>query len=160
MSDHLQLPRLAQLSLWLTNIFKVPGRVATVNYLGLIDHPNFIKLIGYCTDDDHKLLVYKYMERGSLDNYLFRSEFLLAVFTLDLSHGTYELKHDFNSTSILIDSNHNARISNFGMVKDGPVDSSGQVIYTKGYTDPEYIKQVTSPKAATYTVSVWCFWNS
>ncbi|KAJ0451442.1 putative transferase, protein kinase RLK-Pelle-RLCK-VIIa-2 family [Helianthus annuus] len=75
MSDHLQLPRLAQLSLWLTNIFKVPGRVATVNYLGLIDHPNFIKLIGYCTDDDHKLLVYKYMERGSLDNYLFRSRF-------------------------------------------------------------------------------------
>ncbi|MFS7917958.1 putative non-specific serine/threonine protein kinase [Helianthus anomalus] len=48
--------------------------------------------------------------------------------------------HDFNSTSILIDSNHNARISNFGMVKVGPVDSSGQVIYTKGYVDPEYIK--------------------
>ncbi|KAI3756724.1 hypothetical protein L1987_56546 [Smallanthus sonchifolius] len=51
---------------------------------------------------------------------------------------------DFNSTSILIDSNDNARISNFGMVKDGPVDSkshaSRQVIHTKGYADPEYIK--------------------
>ncbi|KAJ0803156.1 putative protein kinase RLK-Pelle-CrRLK1L-1 family [Helianthus annuus] len=61
---------------------------AAVNCLGLIDHPNLVKLIGYCTDDDHKLLVYEYMERGSLENYLFKSEFLLisAIFRAGLEN--------------------------------------------------------------------------
>ncbi|KAJ0561605.1 putative transferase, protein kinase RLK-Pelle-RLCK-VIIa-2 family [Helianthus annuus] len=49
--------------------------LATVNCLGLIDHPKLIKLIGYCTDDDHKIFVYEYMERGSLENNLFRRRF-------------------------------------------------------------------------------------
>ncbi|KAJ0769977.1 putative transferase, protein kinase RLK-Pelle-RLCK-VIIa-2 family [Helianthus annuus] len=48
---------------------------AEVNCLGQIDHPNLVKLIGYCVDDDHKILVYEFMERGSLDSYLFRSHF-------------------------------------------------------------------------------------
>ncbi|KAM0030501.1 putative transferase, protein kinase RLK-Pelle-RLCK-VIIa-2 family [Helianthus debilis subsp. tardiflorus] len=129
---------------------------AAVSCLGLIDHPNLVKLIGYCTDDDHKLLVYEYMERGSLENYLSRRRFytgplawnLRIKIALGAAKGlayfhkpeSTVMCHDFNSTSILIDSNDNARISNFGMVKDGPVDSSGQVIYTKGYADPEYIK--------------------
>ncbi|MFS8006936.1 putative transferase, protein kinase RLK-Pelle-RLCK-VIIa-2 family [Helianthus anomalus] len=40
-----------------------PGKwLAADNCVGLIDHPNLIKLIGYCTDDDYKLLVYEYME--------------------------------------------------------------------------------------------------
>ncbi|MFS7999310.1 putative transferase, protein kinase RLK-Pelle-RLCK-VIIa-2 family [Helianthus anomalus] len=58
--------------------------LAAVNCLGLIDHPNLIKLIGYCTDDDHKIFVYEYMERGSLENYLFRSRFYTRPLTWNL----------------------------------------------------------------------------
>ncbi|ONM20043.1 Serine/threonine-protein kinase [Zea mays] len=46
-----------------------------VNCLGQLRHPNLVKLIGYCCEDDHRLLVYEFMFRGSLENHLFRSNF-------------------------------------------------------------------------------------
>ncbi|TYH56483.1 hypothetical protein ES332_D08G022400v1 [Gossypium tomentosum] len=47
--------------------------LAEVNYLGQFSHPNLVKLIGYCCEGDHRLLVYEYMESGSLERHLFRS---------------------------------------------------------------------------------------
>ena len=47
---------------------------AEVNYLGQLQHPNLVKLIGYCCEEDHRLLVYEYMASGSLEKHLFRSE--------------------------------------------------------------------------------------
>lgn len=47
---------------------------AEVNFLGQLHHPNLVKLIGYCHEDDQRLLVYEFMPRGSLENHLFRSE--------------------------------------------------------------------------------------
>ncbi|MCL7048496.1 hypothetical protein MKW94_003565, partial [Papaver nudicaule] len=46
--------------------------LAEVNYLGQLYHPNLVKLIGYCAEDEHRLLVYEFMPRGSLENHLFR----------------------------------------------------------------------------------------
>lgn len=34
-----------------------------------------MKLIGYCCEDDHRVLVYEYMPRGSVENNLFSSEY-------------------------------------------------------------------------------------
>ncbi|GKU97157.1 hypothetical protein SLEP1_g10335 [Rubroshorea leprosula] len=48
--------------------------LAEVNYLSDLLHPNLVKLIGYCIEDDQRLLVYEFMPRGSLENHLFRSE--------------------------------------------------------------------------------------
>ncbi|XP_059454659.1 probable serine/threonine-protein kinase PBL17 isoform X2 [Corylus avellana] len=45
-----------------------------VNYLGQLRHSNLVKLIGYCCEDEHRLLVYEYMASGSLERHLFRSE--------------------------------------------------------------------------------------
>lgn len=50
---------------------------AEVSFLGDLIHPNLVKLIGYCIEDDQRLLVYEFMSRGSLENHLFRSMFLL-----------------------------------------------------------------------------------
>ena len=47
---------------------------AEVNYLGQFSHPNLVKLIGYCCEDEHRLLVYEYMASGSLEKHLFRSK--------------------------------------------------------------------------------------
>ncbi|PRQ59202.1 putative protein kinase RLK-Pelle-RLCK-VIIa-2 family [Rosa chinensis] len=41
--------------LWLTEIY----------YLGRLRHPNLVKLLGYCFEDDHRLLVFEFMSRGS-----------------------------------------------------------------------------------------------
>jgi serine/threonine protein kinase len=47
---------------------------AEVDFLGQLHHPNLVKLIGFCIEDDQRLLVYEFMTRGSLENHLFRSE--------------------------------------------------------------------------------------
>lgn len=44
-----------------------------VNFLGRLSHPNLVKLLGYCWDDEELLLVYEFMAKGSLENHLFRS---------------------------------------------------------------------------------------
>jgi serine/threonine protein kinase len=45
-----------------------------VNVLGIVDHPNLVKLIGYCAQDDERgaqrLLVYEYMPNRSVDDHL------------------------------------------------------------------------------------------
>ncbi|PRQ22327.1 putative protein kinase RLK-Pelle-RLCK-VIIa-2 family [Rosa chinensis] len=46
--------------------------LAEVDFLGQLHHPNLVKLIGYCIEDDQRLLVYEFMTRGSLENHLFR----------------------------------------------------------------------------------------
>ena len=46
-----------------------------VIFLGQLRHPHLVKLIGYCCEEEHRLLVYEYMPRGSLENQLFRSTF-------------------------------------------------------------------------------------
>lgn len=45
-----------------------------VNFLGVVEHQNLVKLVGYCAADDERgiqrLLVYEYMPNGSVDQYL------------------------------------------------------------------------------------------
>lgn len=50
---------------------------AEVDFLGNLQHPHLVKLVGYCIEDDQRLLVYEFMPRGSLENHLFRSKYLL-----------------------------------------------------------------------------------
>uniref|UniRef100_A0A6N2LUJ7 non-specific serine/threonine protein kinase n=1 Tax=Salix viminalis TaxID=40686 RepID=A0A6N2LUJ7_SALVM len=42
--------------------------------IGKIHHKNLVRLLGYCTEDSHRLLVYEYMSNGSLAELLFRNE--------------------------------------------------------------------------------------
>lgn len=45
-----------------------------VNVLGVVEHPNLVKLVGYCADDDERglqrLLVYEYMPNRSVEDHL------------------------------------------------------------------------------------------
>jgi len=63
-----------RLDFLLLGLLLIVGSVwqAEVNYLGDLVHPNLVKLIGYCIEDDQRLLVYEFMPRGSLENHLFR----------------------------------------------------------------------------------------
>ncbi|KAH7537198.1 hypothetical protein FEM48_Zijuj03G0066800 [Ziziphus jujuba var. spinosa] len=130
-----------------------------INYLGQLSHPNLVKLIGYCLEDDHRLLVYEFMPRGSLDNHLFRraSYFqplpwnirmkvaLGAAKGLAYLHSD-EVKviyRDFKTSNILLDSNYDSKLSDFGLAKDGPEGDksyvSTRVMGTFGYAAPEYM---------------------
>ena len=52
---------------------------AEVDFLGRLSHPNLVKLLGYCLEDQELLLVYEFMEGGSLENLLFRRKMNLGV---------------------------------------------------------------------------------
>ena len=50
--------------------------LAEVRFLAVVDHPNLVKLIGYCATDNERgtqrLLVYEFMPNKSLEHHLFR----------------------------------------------------------------------------------------
>ena len=54
------------------SLFFLPSQ-AELDILGDLVHPNLVKLVGFCIEDDQRLLVYECMPRGSLENHLFRS---------------------------------------------------------------------------------------
>ncbi|KAL1345327.1 hypothetical protein AAHE18_08G109500 [Arachis hypogaea] len=133
--------------------------LAEVNYLGQFSHPHLVRLIGYCLEDEHRLLVYEFMPRGSLENHLFRrgsyfqplSWSLRLKVALDAAKGlaflhsaeTQVIYRDFKTSNVLLDSNYNAKLSDFGLAKDGPTGDkshvSTRVIGTYGYAAPEYL---------------------
>ncbi|CAL9078367.1 unnamed protein product [Musa textilis] len=131
-----------------------------VSYLSQLSHPNLVKLIGYCLEDEQRLLVYEFMPRGSLENHLFRSEELVLSslswslrmkIALGAARGLAFLHsdkakvifRDFKTSNVLLDSTYNAKLSDFGLAKDGPSGSkshvSTRVMGTYGYAAPEYL---------------------
>ncbi|KAL1216747.1 putative serine/threonine-protein kinase PBL3 [Cardamine amara subsp. amara] len=128
-----------------------------VNYLGRLHHPNLVKLIGYTLDDEQRLLVYEYMPNGSLDNHLFEKGSTVLSWSLRLQivigsarglcflHEDKDqiIYRDFKTANILLDSGFNAKLSDFGLAKDGPKDDrlhvTTEVIGTQGYAAPEYL---------------------
>lgn len=131
--------------------------LAEVNYLGQLSHPNLVKLIGYCCEDDHRLLIYEYMASGSLEKQLFRRVCATLTWSkrikiaLDAAKGLAFLHcaersviyRDFKTSNILLDADFNAKLSDFGLAKDGPMGDqthvSTRVMGTYGYAAPEYI---------------------
>ncbi|PIA27976.1 hypothetical protein AQUCO_07400078v1 [Aquilegia coerulea] len=131
--------------------------LAEVNFLGDLLHPNLVKLIGYCIEGDQRMLVYEFMPRGSLENHLFRRSLPLpwsirmkialgAAKGLAFLHEEAErpvIYRDFKSSNILLDAEYNAKLSDFGLAKDGPEGDkthvSTRVMGTYGYAAPEYV---------------------
>jgi len=72
-----------------SNCFSLLLFQAELNYLGDLVHPNLVKLIGFCIEDDQRLLVYEFMPRGSLENHLFRSTRLTFLFLFYVFTTTY-----------------------------------------------------------------------
>lgn len=147
--------------------------LAEVIFLGQLSHPNLVKLIGYCCQDDHRVLIYEYMPRGSVENNLF-SRVLLPLpwstrmkIALGAAKGLAFLHEadkpviyrDFKTSNILLDLDYNAKLSDFGLAKDGPEGDkshvSTRIMGTYGYAAPEYIMTGhLSPRSDVYSFGV------
>ncbi|KAG8060778.1 hypothetical protein GUJ93_ZPchr0002g23786 [Zizania palustris] len=107
-----------------------------MNVLGIVEHPNLVKLIGYCADDDERgiqrLLVYEYMPNGSVDDHLSNRDGISGYFPRP------------ETSNILLDENWNAKLSDFGLARHGPSEGlthvSTAVVGTLGYAAPEYMQ--------------------
>ncbi|CAA2974445.1 probable serine threonine- kinase Cx32, chloroplastic [Olea europaea subsp. europaea] len=130
-----------------------------VNFLGRLSHPNLVKLLGYCWEDKELLLIYEFMQKGSLENHLFgrgsavlplpwdtRLKILIgAARGLAFLHASDRkvIYRDFKASNILLDGSYNAKISDFGLAKMGPTPSKShvttRVMGTQGYAAPEYV---------------------
>lgn len=137
--------------------------VTEVNVLGVAEHQNLVKLVGYCAEDDERgiqrLLVYEYMPNRSVENHLSaRSETPLswamrlkvaqdAARGLTYLHEEMDVQiifRDFKSSNILLDEQWNAKLSDFGLARLGPPEGlthvSTAVVGTMGYAAPEYVQ--------------------
>ncbi|XP_010256920.1 PREDICTED: probable receptor-like protein kinase At5g47070 [Nelumbo nucifera] len=137
--------------------------VTEVNFLGVVKHPNLVKLVGYCAEDDERgiqrLLVYELMPNKSLEDHLFSKVPLPLSWDMrlriaqDAARGLAYLHEemdfqlifrDFKTSNILLDEDFNAKLSDFGLARQGPTEGLSHVLTsvvgTVGYAAPEYIQ--------------------
>ena len=55
--------------------------VTEISTISAVQHRNLVKLNGCCIEDDRRLLVYEYLENGSLDQALFGRNIIYTHFT-------------------------------------------------------------------------------
>ncbi|XP_026390912.1 L-type lectin-domain containing receptor kinase IX.1-like [Papaver somniferum] len=134
-----------------------------VRIISQLRHRNLVQLIGWCHERDELLLVYEFMPNRSLDKHLFRGESILTweirykvalglASALLYQHEEWEqcvVHRDIKSSNVMLDSNFNAKLGDFGLARlvDHDLGSQTTVLAgTMGYLAPECIMTLKSSK--------------
>ncbi|XP_024989529.1 G-type lectin S-receptor-like serine/threonine-protein kinase At2g19130 isoform X2 [Cynara cardunculus var. scolymus] len=146
-----------------------------VSTIGTIHHVNLVRLRGFCSEGNSKLLVYDYMPNGSLDSHLFSNEKLLDWKTryqiaLGIARGLVYLHEkcrdciihcDIKPENILLDTDLCPKIADFGLSKLVGRDFSRVLTTmrgTRGYLAPEWLSGVAiTMKADVYSYGMMLF---
>ncbi|VAH56592.1 unnamed protein product [Triticum turgidum subsp. durum] len=149
--------------------------LAEVQTIGSIHHINLVRLFGFCAEKSHRLLVYEYMPKGSLDRWIYgRHENsapplewrVRCKIIADIAKGLSYLHEDcmkriahldVKPQNILLDDDFNAKLSDFGLCKLIDRDMSQVVTRmrgTPGYLAPEWLTSQITEKADVYSFGV------
>lgn len=129
-----------------------------VEAIGRVRHKNLVRLLGYCVEGAHRMLVYEYIDNGNLDQWLHGDVGSISPLTWDIRmnivigtakglsylHEGLEPKvvhRDIKSGNILLDRQWNPKLSDFGLAKLLHAENtyvSTRVMGTFGYVAPEY----------------------
>lgn len=146
-----------------------------VEAIGHVRHKNLVRLLGFCIEGTHRLLVYEYVNNGNLEQWLHgamchhgcltweaRMKVLCGTAkALAYLHEAIEPKvvhRDIKSSNILIDDDFNAKVSDFGLAKllgAGKSHITTRVMGTFGYVAPEYANTgLLNEKSDVYSFGV------
>ncbi|KAM3702194.1 hypothetical protein ACJW31_04G007200 [Castanea mollissima] len=119
--------------------------LSELSALGILRHDNLVPLLGYCSEQNEKLLAYKYILHGNLYDWLHVGEGerkdkilewpLRTKIAIGIARGLAWLHHKYDfrvvhlnlgSNSILLDKNFEPKISNFWGAK---ISSSGGLMF-------------------------------
>ncbi|XP_030540122.1 putative receptor protein kinase ZmPK1 [Rhodamnia argentea] len=130
--------------------------LAEVRTIGNLNHMNLIVMWGYCAEGKHWLLVYEFMDHGSLAENL-SSDQLDWTKRYEIALGSarglaylheecleWVLHCDVKPHNILLDSNYQPKVADFGLSKilkrEGLKNSSfSRIRGTRGYMAPEWV---------------------
>nr|XP_023903652.1 MDIS1-interacting receptor like kinase 2-like [Quercus suber] len=138
-----------------------------------IRHRNIVKFHGFCSHSQHSFLIYEYLEKGSLDKILMNDGEAKELdwnkrvnIIKGVAHALFYMHHDclppivhrdISSKNILLDSQYEAHVSDFGIAKLLNSDSSSwtSLAGTYGYIAPElaYTMKITE-KCDVYSFGV------
>jgi hypothetical protein len=147
-----------------------------VQTLGVIQHTNLVRLLGFCVKANKRLLVYEYMPNGSLEAHLFKEKSLLLSWNvrqkiaLGIAKGLAYLHEecedciihcDIKPENILLDGELCPKIADFGMAKllGREFNSTLTTVRgTMGYLAPEWISGLPiTKKADVYSFGIVLF---
>ncbi|XP_057449531.1 probable serine/threonine-protein kinase At1g01540 [Lotus japonicus] len=129
-----------------------------VEAIGRVRHKNLVRLLGYCAEGAHRMLVYEYVDNGNLEQWIHGDVGPCSPLTWDIRmniilgtakgltylHEGLEPKvvhRDIKSSNILLSKQWHSKVSDFGLAKLlGPESSyiTTRVMGTFGYVAPEY----------------------